>query len=257
MPDRETRTILIVDNSASMLFYLAMLLKRLEYKVLTARNAEDALRMVEAAAPSLVLTELSLPGMNGLELLKHLKNQASFRAIPVVILASDNEPGMKDACAGLGCASFLAKPVEPEELYRAIQSVSEAVPRSHIRLGTSLQVFVGDNGVTGGALRPEYATAISEGGLYIRTLQPQPRNALLPLRLLLGGSEIRTRAVVLYTCVLGEGPFTEPGMGVKFVELSDADRARIRAFIREHLTGDLVPHLQATAPETGQPGRGV
>ena len=63
--DREIRSILLVDSSASLLFYLAMLLKRLEYKVMTARSAEDALRMMEEHLPSIVLTEIMLPGCVG------------------------------------------------------------------------------------------------------------------------------------------------------------------------------------------------
>ena len=86
MPDREMRTILLVDSSASILFYLGMLLKRLEYKVVTARSAEDALRMMEDSAPSLVLTELSLPQMSGVQFLKKIKDQARLQAIPVVVL---------------------------------------------------------------------------------------------------------------------------------------------------------------------------
>ncbi len=246
MPDREIRTILLVDGSASILFYLGMLLKRLAYKVVTARSAEDALRMMEDSAPSLVLTELSLPQMSGVQFLKKIKDTARLKAIPVVILTSENDPEMKDACARMGSAAYLNKPVEPDVLYRTIQSVSESVPRANIRLSASLKVVVGDGSEIGGTKRTEYATAISEGGLYIRTLYPQPRNAVTPLRILINDREIRAKAVVLYSYALGEGPFEEPGMGMKFVEISDADRAFIRAFIKDQLTRDIAPQESET-----------
>jgi two-component system chemotaxis response regulator CheY len=248
MPDRETRTILLVDSSASILFYLAMLLKRLEYKVVTARSAEDALGMMHDTLPSIILTELSLPKMRGVQFLKHIKDTARFAAIPVVIVTSENDPGMKETCMRIGCAGYIAKPVEPDVLYRTLQTASESVPRLNIRLRASLKVIVGDGSVLGGTMRTEYATAISEGGLYIRTLYPQPRNALTPLRLFINDREIRTRAVVLYSYALGEGPFEEPGMGMKFVEISDADRALIKSFIKEQLTGDITPQEDGTAP---------
>jgi CheY-like chemotaxis protein len=247
MPDRETRTILLVDNSASILFYLAMLLKRLEYKVVTARNAEDALRMMEETVPSIVLTEVSLPRMSGVQFLKRMKDTARFKAIPAVILTSETDPGMKDACARLGCAAYLAKPVEPDVLYRTLQAVSESIPRTNIRLNASLKVIVGDGSLSGGTRRTEHATAISEGGLFIRTLYPQPRNALTPLQIFIHDREIKVKAVVLYTYPLGEGTFQEPGMGMKFVEISDADRALIRDFIRDQLTRDIVPREKGTA----------
>jgi CheY-like chemotaxis protein len=239
MQDRELRTILLVDGSASILFYLAMLLKRLEYKVTTARSAEEALRMMDVLLPSLILTELILPRLSGMQFLKKLKDAPKFKAIPVVILTTENDPGMKDICTRMGSAAFVVKPAEPEMLYRTLQSVTESMPRANIRLSTSLKVIIGDNSAIGGAMRTEHATAISEGGLYIRTLYPQPRNALTPLRITLNDREIRAKAVVLYSYVPGEGPFEEPGMGMKFVEISDSDRTCIRTFIKEQLTGDL------------------
>jgi two-component system, chemotaxis family, chemotaxis protein CheY len=239
MPDREIRTILLVDSSASILFYLAMLLRRLEYKVLTARSCEDALRMMESAVPSIVLTELSMPQMSGMQFLKLMRESERFKAVPVVILTSENNPGTKEACTRMGCAAYLRKPVEPDELYKTLQSVLESMPRTTIRVATSLKVVIGDGSMAGGAKRTEVATAISEGGLFVRTLYPQPSKALTPLSIFIGGRELKATAVVLYVYALGEGPFEEPGMGMKFVEISDDDRSAIRKFIREQLTGDL------------------
>lgn len=237
--ERKTRAILLVDSSASLLFYLAMLLKRLEYKVMTARSAEDALRMMEENLPSVVVTEISLPQTSGIDFLKQVKDSAQFKVVPVVILTSENNPVMKDTCMRIGCAAYLAKPVEPDLLYRTLQSACESVPREHIRLNTSLKVIIGDGTTVGGASRTEYATAISEGGLFVRTLYPQPRNALTPVQIFINDRVIKAKTLVLYTYNLGEGPFKEPGMGMKFVEISDSDRALIRNFIKDQLTKDI------------------
>lgn len=239
--DRETRTILLVDGSPSILFYLGMLLKRLEYTVETARSAEDALRMMESAVPSIVLSETSLLNMSGADLLKHIKNSQKLKAVPVVMLTSESDPELKDACTRLGCAAYLFKPVEPDVLYRTLQSVSESLPRANIRLNTSLKVIVEGGTAAGGAARIEYATALSEGGLYVRTHAPQPQNALAMVRIFLPKKEITTKAVVLYSFAMAGGPYKEPGMGMKFVEISDTDRREIRNFIKEQLIGDIAP----------------
>lgn len=241
--DREIRTILLVDSSASILFYLGLLLKRLEYKVETARNAEDALLMLGKNPPSIVITEISLPKMSGINLLKYMKDKTQWKAIPVVVLTSEIDPGIRDTCMRLGCAAYLGKPVEPDALYRTLQAVSESLPRKNIRLATSLKVIVGDGAVMGGVARTEYATALSEGGLYVRTLYPQPQNASTPVRLYLPDREITAKAVVLYSYTLAGGPFKEPGMGMKFVEISDADRGAIREFIRDQLTKDIAAEV--------------
>jgi len=239
--DREIRTILLVDGSASLLFSIGMLLKRLEYRVETARSAEDALRKMEDHLPSIVLTETALPGMRGSDLLKRIKDDHLRRSIPVVMLTGERDRETQDACMRLGCAAYLLKPVDPDLLYRTLQTVSETIPRAHVRLKTSLQVTVGDGTPMGGASRDELAIAISEGGMYVSTLYPQPQGALTPVRIFLPHAEIRALTVVLYSFTKGAGHYHEAGMGMKFLELADADRESIRQFIREQLTRDIAP----------------
>jgi len=236
---REVRTLLIVDNNASSLFYWSMLLKRLDYKVVSKRNAEDALKAIADSRPTIVLTDISLPGMDGVALLKAIKADPESRDIPVVMFASTDDAATKHACSRLGCASWFPKDVEPDDLYRKLQSLIEATPQSHIRLATSVKVIVGDGTTVGGSQRTEYASVLSEGGLYVRTHYPQPQHALTPVRILLNGGEVRAKAVVLYSYAKNEGPYKEPGMGIKFTEISDGDRCLIRQFIKEQLSRDI------------------
>lgn len=238
---RETRTILVVDSSATTLFYLGMLLRRLEYKVVTTQSAEEALRIMDNAPPAILLTETSLPNMSGMSLLKRIKEDPRLTSIPVVMLTSTVDPELRDACLHMGCAAFLFKPVEPDDLYQKIQSASESAPRGHIRLATSLRVITGKGAATGGPTRPEYATAISEGGLFVRTSAPRPQDAVVPIRIFLPEKEIIAKAVVLYRVAASVGTPNEPGMGMKFAEIADADRERIRNFIKEQLTEDIAP----------------
>ncbi len=241
--DREIRTVLAVDNSASMIFYLGTLLMRLGYKVTAARSAEEALRLMETVVPSLVLTEMSLPRMNGIGLLKRVQDTPRLKEVPVIILAYESDQGMKDTCLRAGCAAFLSKPIEPDVLYRAMQAATESVPRQNIRLATSLRVIVSGT-VLGGAARTEYATALSEGGIYIRTLYPQSVNTLAPLTLFIKDRVMKAKAVVLYSYAMGQGPFQEPGMGMKFVELAEEDMLFIRNFIKEQLTADITAQAE-------------
>jgi CheY-like chemotaxis protein len=233
------RTLLIVDNSATTLFYWGMLLKRLEYTVVSKRNAADALKAMEASVPAIILLEAALPRTDGVALLKEIKADPRFKDVPVVMLTSVTDPAVKAACERLGCAAWFPKDVEPDDLYQKVQSLVESTPRQHIRLNTSLKVIVGDGTVAGGSERTEYASAISEGGLYVRTQYPQPQNALTPVRLQLDSGVVRAKAVVLYSYAKHEGPYKEPGMGMKFTEISDECRRLIRQFIKDQLTRDL------------------
>ncbi len=233
---RDVRTLLLVDNSATKLFYWGMLLKRLEYKVVSKRNAAEALTVLEADPPAIVLTEITLAGTDGIALLKEIKGDPRFKHIPVVMLTSVTDAAVQADCERLGCAAWFNKDVEPDTLYQKLQALVESTPRQHIRLSTSVQVIVGDGTAMGGTARTEYATAISEGGMYVRTQYPQPQNALTPVRILLDGNEVRAKAVVLYSYAKNEGPYREPGMGLKFEEISDQDRRLVRQFIKDHLT---------------------
>lgn len=235
---REKKTILIIDGSSTMRFYLGMLLRRLDYGVTAVRTAGDALQFLQRALPSAVLTASVLEDLSGAAAVTALRKDARNKNLPVIV-AGSADPAIETACIAAGCAAYLRKPVEPDVLYRTLQKVLESTPRQHIRLATSLKVIVGDGSALGGTERTEYAAAISEGGLFVRTRYPQPQNALTPVRVFLEHGEVRAKAIVLYSSGAGAGPYQEQGMGMKFVEISDADRMAIRSFIKEQLTKDI------------------
>jgi CheY-like chemotaxis protein len=218
-----------------MLFYLCMVLKRLGYQTVMARSAEDALHLMEEGAPTGVLTELALPGMSGMELLRRMKGSPAHRAVPVIMHTADADQGVKDSCRDLGCAAFLSKPADPELLFHAVEAASTFMSRHNIRISASLPVVLADNG----RATAEQVTAISEGGLYVRTLRVRPKDSVLPVTITIDGQEITASAQVLYRTTLGKGPFKEPGMGMKFVEISGNGRELIREFIRQQLTADI------------------
>lgn len=239
--DRKTRTVLIVDGSATMLYYHGVLLKRLEYTVLTAATPEDALKTIEHAVPSLVLTALSFPRMTGIDFIKTLRGSERTKEVPILVLTADEDAAVRSACLSTGAADYLVKPIEPDHLYRTIQAATESTPRENIRINTSLKVILGEGTPAGsGTEQFEYASTISEGGLYLRTLSPKPKNALTPVRIFIGDREIRAKAVVLYTCAIEDGLFKEPGMAIKFLDISEEDRNYVRSYIKNQLTSDII-----------------
>ncbi len=237
--DRENRTLLVVDRSATHLFYMGTVLRRLEYTVRAAKSAEDALKSMAEALPSLVIADTALPAMNGIDLLKRMKQDQQLKAVPVIIHSSDDGPGVKERCMAAGCTAYFKKPADIETLYKAIQAALESAPRQTIRIETSLRVEVGDGTAPGGDVRQEYATALSEGGLYIKSLTPEPVNMVIPLKLFINDRVIRATAVVLYSSTKIGGQHKEPGMGMKFVTISTEDRAFVRDYIKEQISKGL------------------
>ncbi len=182
--DRENRTLLIVDSSASHRFYLGTMLRRLEYAVHGAASAEDAVKVMADILPSLVITEFALPEMNGIGLLTTMKQDQRLKTVPVVIQSADDGPGIREQCMTAGCTAYFKKPVEIEELYTTIQAALESSPRHTVRIETAFKVEVGDKKAPGGSVRQETVIELSDGGLYIRTLTPDPVKRLFPSRCL-------------------------------------------------------------------------
>lgn len=230
----QARFVVLVDADAHLLFTLAMLLQRFSYHVCTAKTGEEALEMITVAVPSLVITELALPGMSGLDLLNRLRLDRRTQAVPVIALTGDGAPEVRMRSLRAGFVACLQRPVAAEELYRVVQQAVEPTPRSNIRVYTRLPVAV--NGVALDCGGGECASVLSEHGMYIRTLAPSPVNTVIALRFTLNGRMIALDAVVLYGHRFGEGPFGEPGMGLKFLRISAEDEEHIRRFIRNEIT---------------------
>jgi len=236
----EGKIVMLADGSATLRYYYGILLKRLAFSVMVAESTEEALKVMQDAVPSLILIDGVLLQTGGSDFIAKVKNRNTLDAVPVIVLADREDAAKRTAFLGMGCVDFLVKQVEPGRLYRSIQAALEPKPREHIRLHMPIKVMLGDGTSKGGAERTEYLTTISEGGLYVRTLYPRPKSTSTPVMLFLKHRTIKATASVLYSQPLKGGVFREPGMGMKFVEISQEDRAFMRRFIKEQLTSDLV-----------------
>lgn len=238
---RKKRFSILVDGYVRDLFATGMILQKLDYEAYIVNSAEDALKIMNSAMPALVITELSLPQMSGLELLVRIKKDPKTKDIPVIIHTSSADPQREVLCTASGCASFLKKPVDPEALYSAIQRATEITPRQHLRLRTLLPVMVGGRSASNSTQSTEYVSELSENGIFIRTLSPRPVDAVLPVTIIIHSIPVKVKAVVLRSVFMGHGLFQEPGMGMKFVEISKTDRELIRNFVKGQLIQDIQP----------------
>jgi len=243
MNHRETRAVLIVDGSPMMLYYLGILLKRLNYSVLTADTPEDAFEIMERTLPSLVITAISFPAMSGVDFIKRIKGREPVRPIPVIVLTAEEHSSTRSACIDAGCAAYLIKPVDPHALHKAIQAAVESVPRENIRISTSLKTVIGEGQAREAAARVEYATTISEKGMYVRMIAPLAKGEVIPVQIHINDRVIAARAMVLYSNTFERGTFKEPGMGLKFIDISEADQQYLRDFIYTQLVSDIVVDL--------------
>lgn len=235
---RKSRYILVIESSTHDLFYTAMLINRFSYPVCTARNARQALDMITVAMPALVISDVVLPGMSGIELLRVLGSNPHTFSIPVVLLLPSGDAGLERADVEIGGHYWLQKPVPIEELYRTVQTAMEPTPRLNMRVQTVLPVTV--NKVPLDAGRGECATHLSAQGIYIRTFKYHSPKEQVTLELAIKERTISLDGTIMYTRRQDEGPLAEPGMAVKFTRIMAEDRELIKQFVREEMTRGIV-----------------
>jgi len=227
------RYILVVTASSDDLFSISMLLQRFAYPVCTAQTAKQAIDIISVAQPAFVITDLVLPDMSGLEMLRNVKGDV--RTLPVLLLLPGPDAHVEQRWIEIGgSVSCLTKPIHTGDLYRAVQAVIEATPRAHLRIPTALPVSV--NKVLLDAAKGEYIMNLSENGVFVRMFKPPRRDERVSIEMHINGIAVQADAMVLYSRRSGEGPHRDPGMAVRFSTIEPGAREIIRKFIHDEVT---------------------
>lgn len=115
--------ILIVEDEKDIIKMLEYNLKKEGFKVIDARDGEDALDLALREYPDLILLDLMLPGMDGLEVCKALKKEAKTSSIPIIMLTAKGQESDKVVGLELGADDYITKPFSPRELVARIKAV--------------------------------------------------------------------------------------------------------------------------------------
>jgi CheY-like chemotaxis protein len=104
--------ILIVDDNPANLELLLVILARDGYELHTATDAAEALTLLDTITPCLILLDLQLPGMDGLELTRRLKAKETTATIPIVAVTAFAMKGDEEKARQAGCDAYLTKPID-------------------------------------------------------------------------------------------------------------------------------------------------
>jgi DNA-binding response OmpR family regulator len=121
-------TILIVEDDPDIVELVQYNLEREGFATLTATDGEAGLATAGSHHPSLILLDLMLPGINGLDVCRRLKAQESTRAIPVIMLTAKGDEADVVLGLGLGADDYVTKPFGPKQLVARIQAVLRRGP---------------------------------------------------------------------------------------------------------------------------------
>ncbi|MBM4067112.1 MAG: response regulator [Planctomycetes bacterium] len=133
--------ILVVDDEQDLVKLIRYHLEKEGYKVISAYNGEDALFLSRKERPELILLDLMLPGIDGLEVCKKLKSDPEMAAIAIVMLTAKGEEVDITVGLKLGADDYVTKPFSPKELVARVQAVlrrakSASTTKDYIKIDT-------------------------------------------------------------------------------------------------------------------------
>jgi two-component system chemotaxis response regulator CheY len=117
------RTILIVDDTESILEMVDFILQKAGYQVIRACNGEDAISKMDGSPIDMVITDLHMPKVDGIELCKEIRKMETYQRIPVLLLTTESQTQIKMEARKAGATGWLTKPFKTDKLLGTIQKL--------------------------------------------------------------------------------------------------------------------------------------
>lgn len=118
-----SKKIMTVDDSASVRQMVSFTLKGAGYEVTEAQDGQDALKKLNGAGVQMVITDLNMPNMNGLELIKALRAKPECKFMPIVFLTTESQAEKKTEAKAAGATGWIVKPFKPDQLLAVVKKV--------------------------------------------------------------------------------------------------------------------------------------
>lgn len=118
-----SKTILTVDDSTSMRQMIAFTLTEAGFQVLEAADGEAALALARTQGADLVITDVNMPKMDGITLVKELRRLKAYQFTPILVLTTESSPEMKTRGREAGATGWIVKPFSPEKLVETVNKV--------------------------------------------------------------------------------------------------------------------------------------
>ncbi|NET08577.1 MAG: response regulator [Symploca sp. SIO2B6] len=168
---KETAHLLIVDDNPDLRGYIASVLKQAGYQVSTARNGLEGLQVIQERRPNLVLTDLMMPQMSGLELIQHVRQNHEVKGTPIILVTAKADEDTRIEGTEKGADAYLSKPFNHRELLAAVRNLLalKASEQEVAKLNTYLT-----ESVLKRFLPPPLVQKASQGELSL-DLRPEPR----------------------------------------------------------------------------------
>ncbi len=119
-----SKRIFLVDDSATILMSISNILTKAGFETDKAASGEEALRKFQGGAKAdLLITDLNMPGMNGIELIKEVRKLPAYKFMPILFLTTESQQSKKMEAKAAGASGWLVKPATAESLINTIKLV--------------------------------------------------------------------------------------------------------------------------------------
>jgi two-component system, chemotaxis family, chemotaxis protein CheY len=118
-----TASILTVDDSASIRLTTRVALSNAGYKVTEAVDGNDGITKLKGGQYDLIVTDLNMPGMDGLTMIRELRKLPAHMGVPVIFLTTESDAAIKQQAKAAGATGWLTKPFDPESLVKIVRKV--------------------------------------------------------------------------------------------------------------------------------------
>ncbi len=115
--------IMTADDSASVRQMVSFTLKGAGYDIVEAVDGQDALNKLNGAGVHMLLTDLNMPNMDGIELIKQARAKAQYKFIPIIMLTTESQASKKQEGKAAGATGWIVKPFKPEQLVAVVKKV--------------------------------------------------------------------------------------------------------------------------------------
>lgn len=118
-----SKTILIVDDSESIREVVKFTLENEGFEVLVGNDGKDALKFLDGRTLDMLITDLHMPEMNGIELIKEVRGKEEYKRIPILFLTTESQSQKKMEAKDAGATGWIVKPFVPAKLIAAVNKV--------------------------------------------------------------------------------------------------------------------------------------
>lgn len=117
------KTILTVDDSASMRSMLEFTLTEAGFSVVSAEDGEDGITKLDGTTIDMIITDLNMPKMDGIEFIKKARAMSAYKFTPIVMLTTESEAAKKQEGKAAGANGWIVKPFNPDKLIAVVNRV--------------------------------------------------------------------------------------------------------------------------------------